>query len=50
VNEFDKINTFPKVVQTTKEKVVNRDVAVPVLVSNTSSERIKNEAFYLILI
>lgn len=50
VNEFDKIDTFPKIVQTTKEKVVNRDVKSPVLLSNKSSDSIKNEAFYLILI
>ena len=50
VNEFDKIDAFPKIVQTTKDKVVNRDVKVPVLLSNKPTESIKNEAFYLVLI
>lgn len=50
MNEFDKLDTFPKIVQTTKDKVVNRDVRVPVLLSNKSTESIKNEAFYLVLI
>ena len=50
VNEFDKLDAFPKIVQTTKDKVVNRDVKVPVLLSSKPTDSIKNEAFYLVLI
>lgn len=50
VSELDKLSEFPKIVQVTKDKVVNRDVAVPVLLSSQSTDKIKNEAFYLVLI
>lgn len=37
-------------VQVTKEKVVNKDVAVPVVLPRKTSESIRNEAFYLVMI
>jgi hypothetical protein len=48
--QLDEITAFPKIVQVTKDKFVNRDVPVPVLLSKKTSENIKTEAFYLVLI
>lgn len=50
VAELNKINAFPKIVQVSKDKVVSKDVPVPVLFTSKSTDKIKNEAFYLVLI
>lgn len=50
IAQLDEISAFPKVVQVTKEKVVNKDVAVPVVLPRKTSESIRNEAFYLVMI
>lgn len=50
ITQLDEISAFPKVVQVTKEKIVNKDVAVPVIMPRKTSESIRNEAFYLVMI
>lgn len=50
ITQLDEISAFPKVVQVTKEKIVNKDVAVPVIMPRKTSENIRNEAFYLVMI
>ena len=50
IAQLDEISAFPKVVQVTKDRIVNKDVAVPVILPKKTSESIRNEAFYLVMI
>lgn len=50
LQDLDKLVAFPKIIQVTKDKIVEKEKAVPVIVTRRDEDSIKSEAFYIVLI